>query len=245
MGWKQRPDETPEQFLERKRKYAREHQRKYRAENPERERERNRKQQQEWRKKNRAYFNARARKYRKENPEIIQPINRRHYLKRREKDIEKCRLEGRMKTRRRRALMRANFPLLWYLDRLTEVERNKEWRKLNRDYVRAYHREYAKTPRGRAARKTAEHRRQERKRGNGGDVSTQEWLDVLTEFDNRCIYCGVRFSAECPPTMDHMIPVSRGGPHEKANIVPACGSCNSKKGTRSSEEYLDELLKEP
>ena len=43
-----------------------------------------------------------------------------------------------------------------------------------------------------------------------------------------CYYCG----AKCGPgelTMDHKIPVSRGGRSEKENLVPACKECNNKK----------------
>ena len=43
-----------------------------------------------------------------------------------------------------------------------------------------------------------------------------------------CHYCHGRF----PPaelTMDHLIPLVRGGKSTKGNIVPACKACNSKK----------------
>lgn len=43
-----------------------------------------------------------------------------------------------------------------------------------------------------------------------------------------CHYCGVRF----PPqelTMDHLVPLVRGGRSVKANLVPACKACNSRK----------------
>jgi 5-methylcytosine-specific restriction endonuclease McrA len=44
----------------------------------------------------------------------------------------------------------------------------------------------------------------------------------------RCHYCGRAF----PPkdlTMDHLIPLVRGGRSTKANLVPACKDCNSRK----------------
>ena len=43
-----------------------------------------------------------------------------------------------------------------------------------------------------------------------------------------CHYCGEKF----PPaelTMDHLIPVARGGRSEKFNLVPCCKECNTKK----------------
>ena len=43
-----------------------------------------------------------------------------------------------------------------------------------------------------------------------------------------CHYCRKRF----PPgelTMDHIVPISRGGRSVKGNVVPCCKECNSKK----------------
>ena len=56
-----------------------------------------------------------------------------------------------------------------------------------------------------------------------------------------CHYCGRRFTpAEL--TMDHLIPLSRGGRSERHNIVPACKECNNKKKHMLAsewQEYLD------
>ncbi|MDB4875733.1 MAG: hypothetical protein JWM41_2179 [Gemmatimonadetes bacterium] len=38
--------------------------------------------------------------------------------------------------------------------------------------------------------------------------------------------------------MDHVIPISRGGSHTRENVVPACRSCNSKKGDLMLLEWV-------
>lgn len=43
-----------------------------------------------------------------------------------------------------------------------------------------------------------------------------------------CHYCGERFPPE-ELTMDHLVPVSRGGKASRNNVVPACKECNSRK----------------
>ena len=58
-----------------------------------------------------------------------------------------------------------------------------------------------------------------------GDLTFDEWQVVLKEHDHCCHYCNHRK----PLTMDHVIPLSRGGPHTRLNVVPACRSCNSSK----------------
>ena len=43
-----------------------------------------------------------------------------------------------------------------------------------------------------------------------------------------CHYCGKRF-APAELTMDHIVPVSRGGHSVKGNVVPCCKQCNNRK----------------
>ena len=55
-----------------------------------------------------------------------------------------------------------------------------------------------------------------------------------------CFYCG-RYPREFPTTLswarDHLTPKCRGGLDVPENIVPACKSCNSRKGTKTLEEF--------
>lgn len=55
---------------------------------------------------------------------------------------------------------------------------------------------------------------------------SQWWKRQLAR--GRCYYCGKSF----PPrrlTMDHIVPLARGGKSKKGNVVPACKDCNNKK----------------
>lgn len=55
-----------------------------------------------------------------------------------------------------------------------------------------------------------------------------------------CHWCGGKFPAE-ELTMDHIVPVVRGGKSTRGNVVPACKECNNKKKymlPMEWEEYL-------
>lgn len=55
---------------------------------------------------------------------------------------------------------------------------------------------------------------------------TQWWKRKLSA--GRCYYC----NAKVPPkelSMDHIVPIIRGGKSTKSNIVTACKECNNKK----------------
>ena len=58
-----------------------------------------------------------------------------------------------------------------------------------------------------------------------------------------CHYCGGEVGRDAL-TMDHIVPLSRGGRSSKGNLVPACKTCNNKKKYLLPiewEEYLKTL----
>jgi len=68
--------------------------------------------------------------------------------------------------------------------------------------------------------------------------SSQWWKRKLAKRE--CHFCGGAFPPEAL-TMDHLIPVSRGGHSTKGNVVPACKICNNRKKhllPMEWEEYL-------
>ncbi|NNK84917.1 MAG: HNH endonuclease [Desulfobacterales bacterium] len=68
---------------------------------------------------------------------------------------------------------------------------------------------------------------------------SQWWKRCLAK--GICHYC----KNPIPPkelTMDHIVPVSRGGKSTKGNVVPACKECNNKKKQLLPMEW-DEYLK--
>lgn len=61
----------------------------------------------------------------------------------------------------------------------------------------------------------------------------------------RCHWCGGTFAAD-DLTMDHIIPVTRGGKSSRNNVVPCCKECNNKKKyllPMEWEEYLNQFEK--
>ncbi len=52
-----------------------------------------------------------------------------------------------------------------------------------------------------------------------------------------CHYCGEHFSVE-ELTMDHIVPVARGGKSNKGNIVPCCKECNNEKKYLTPAEMI-------
>ena len=81
-----------------------------------------------------------------------------------------------------------------------------------------------------------------REREKARDLRDSQWWKQKRSR-GVCHYCGQTF----PPktlTMDHLVPIARGGKSTKGNVVPACKECNTKKKQMLPiewDEYLDSL----
>jgi len=104
------------------------------------------------------------------------------------------------------------------------VYREKYYRD-NEDYWKQYSREHY--------RQYPEiykfYHQQRRARESGGDLRQGDFGIVCVEYGNVCLSCGSIKNI----SLDHIVPISRGGVHSIMNIQPLCRSCNSKKGTKT------------
>lgn len=64
------------------------------------------------------------------------------------------------------------------------------------------------------------------------------WKQKLSQ--GICYYCQGHFPKD-ELTMDHKVPIARGGLSSKNNIVPCCKDCNSKK---QSQDPIEKILNE-
>lgn len=65
-----------------------------------------------------------------------------------------------------------------------------------------------------------------------GTVDREAWVKVMDFYGNKCLSCG-KLDSESKITMDHVIPLSRGGMHSVENLQPLCLSCNARKHAKT------------
>lgn len=99
--------------------------------------------------------------------------------------------------------------------------RGKRYRQENPDKMREHHRN-----------------RRARKRDGFGNVSAKEWQNILDRFNSKCAKCGDSEDV----TMDHVVPLAKGGKHSADNIQPLCRACNLQKFTKT-EDYRGKLYR--
>lgn len=62
------------------------------------------------------------------------------------------------------------------------------------------------------------------------------WREEIKRRDGYCcVYCGATEDL----TIDHVVPLSKGGPTDASNCQTACRTCNQAKGSLSLAEFLD------
>ncbi len=66
-------------------------------------------------------------------------------------------------------------------------------------------------------------------------------LELMQATGRTCRYCGRRIGKKGSPTLDHLLPWSRGGGHWKSNLVLACHPCNNAKRDLTVREWLGAL----
>ncbi len=79
-----------------------------------------------------------------------------------------------------------------------------------------------------------------RERAKARELRQTPWWQARVQ-QGRCHYCG----QQVPPaqlTMDHVVPVARGGRSTRGNVVPCCPACNkSKRALTPAEQILAQL----
>lgn len=82
------------------------------------------------------------------------------------------------------------------------------------------------------------HRLREASKRAQGVVTPAQWRALCAYFGGTCLCCG----QVAPLVMDHVIPVSKGGPNTIENIQPLCQPCNNAKFTKSTDYRDPETL---
>jgi 5-methylcytosine-specific restriction endonuclease McrA len=110
------------------------------------------------------------------------------------------------------------------------------YREANHERLREYHKQWrdAHIERVREILSASNHRRRTRLKGSGGSHTPEEWKELKEFYKYTCLMCG-RIEPAIKLTKDHVIPISRGGTNDIANLQPLCRSCNTRKLAR----YID------
>ena len=176
---------------------------------------------QKWRQQNPDKVRAYSRKYQQENAAARREYNR----QRRRNNAEAVRQQ-------KREWRKKNLEVVLEQER----ERLRRWRSLNRERDRAAQRRREAAFRldfpQRAREKSRQSKQRWRARKRDGQGFRVVAKDVRRLASDTCVACGLTADS-----LDHIIPLSRGGSHGVGNLAAMCRTCNSSKGAKTMTEW--------
>jgi len=154
-------------------------------------------------------------RWQRENPE------KRHAYEQAHKAEKQAR--GKAHYRQNKALMNAQSAAYYAAHRMALRQKHADWYAEHPDWIQA------KADRRRTAMTTS----------STNDLTAAQWEEIKSAYGHRCVYCRRKMKRL---TQDHLTPISKGGAHTLANVVPACQSCNSKKHAKAPLIPVQPLL---
>ena len=120
-----------------------------------------------------------------------------------------------------------------------EVMRKRRANLETREIVNANNRRYYNTAKGKKQKKASSWVRNHKSRNADGYFTLEDIKARFDYYGNSCYYCKtpVEQTREGRLTIEHRIPISRGGTNWPSNLVPACVFCNSSKSSKKEKEY--------
>ena len=137
-------------------------------------------------------------------------------------------------------------------------EQNKQYREIHKHQILEYqkqhynhnkkqilerHKQYYATPQGQIAAFNGNCRRRIRKQNQGNGASPEQWLECMKFFGWKCAYSGENIGgndSKSIRSLDHVVPLSKGGEHEIWNLVPMYKLYNIRKQDKDLLEWYKE-----
>lgn len=125
--------------------------------------------------------------------------------------------------------------------------KNQKWRKNNSQKIKISSKTWIKNnlDKHRANKRSQQNRRKAKKKGNGWEPYTEE--QMLSKYGSICYLCNEEIDFKAPRQcgkpgwersfwIEHVIPVSKGGPDTLDNVRPSHGLCNLNKSNKEIYE---------
>lgn len=131
----------------------------------------------------------------------------------------------------------------WYVkNKERHTENNRRWESENPDRVRELKNRYNKTPNGQENRRKQSHLCRVRKY----ETTFEEFSSIeIFERDGwRCSICGKKVNRrfkwpnQMSASLDHIIPLSKGGTHTRDNVCCAHLQCNQLKNNSTVDQQM-------
>jgi 5-methylcytosine-specific restriction endonuclease McrA len=111
----------------------------------------------------------------------------------------------------------------------------RRYEKRNPEKVREWNsrsgKKYRSTEKGKLTSRISRQKRRALQARAVGSYTMQDFYAIFELQKGKCAHCLIKFGKKAKATVDHIVPISRGGMNDRSNLQLLCGKCNSSKGT--------------
>lgn len=129
----------------------------------------------------------------------------------------------------------------------------QQYQQEHKEEKQQYMQQYRQTPQGQVVTFNYCAKRRKRKETQGDGITKEQWLEMMQFFEWKCAYSGILVNTKNNRSIDHIIPIVKGGEHEVWNCVPMDKNLNRSKKDKDmmewytvqdfySKEKLDKIL---
>lgn len=170
---------------------------------------------------NKEKITKRQKKYREENKEYYNQYNKNYYEENKEsykKYYEKHK----------------EYNKNYYKE---NKEYYKKYYKVNKVHIKDCRKKYYQTAQGQIVRFNNNNKRRQKEVQQGNGITKDQWLEMMKFFEWKCAYSGKSVNSKNNRSIDHIVPLVKGGEHEIWNCVPMDRSLNSSKQDKDINEW--------
>lgn len=184
------------------------------------------KKRKEYRENNKDKIKKQSKKYREKNRDKIK-----EYKKQYDKTHKAKVKEYKEKNKDKIKEYQKEYQKEYYIDNKDKIKKQiKEYKEKNRDKIRQREREYRLSEKGKQIAFNSQSKRRFKEENQGNGITEEQWLEMMKFFNWKCAYSGEYIGGNSKErTIDHIIPLNKGGEHEVWNCVPMLRSLNCRK----------------
>ncbi len=197
-----------------------------------------------WRRANRLKILKYGNEYRKENREKLLKLNSDRYYNNRELILKQQKEKRNQNIENFNAERRKKYNPAKQREVYKKIkEKIKTWQNKNRHKMYASTAKYRKSLKYVLVNKSHCQNRRALKKKFKGKITKQHLEGQYVIQEGKCYYCSNPILKE-KMTVDHYIPLSKGGLHDDSNIVLACNFCNCSKKDKMPEIFIGQNKKQ-
>ncbi len=117
--------------------------------------------------------------------------------------------------------------------RKRDETRRTDFPELERSRKLVVYHKYKNTPKWRANKSRVEAKRRSNIKNVVNDLTGMDIVELLAIQENKCAACNTKFDKNNRYTVDHIVPVSKGGGLTFNNVQLLCKHCNCSKGAKT------------